>query len=64
MFASDASLARWVHTLRRKLSEAGGADCIRTSCGRGYQLSVEVRVPGEPPVSMRRPAVLELTPGP
>jgi DNA-binding winged helix-turn-helix (wHTH) protein len=63
VFASDTSLARCIHTLRRKLSEAGGGDCIRTSYGRGYQIAVEVRVPGEPPVSTRRPANLELTPG-
>ena len=62
LFASDASLARCIHTLRRKLAEAGGRDFIRTSYGRGYQLTVEVCVTGEPPVGTRRPSSLELTP--
>jgi DNA-binding winged helix-turn-helix (wHTH) protein len=37
--ASDASLARCVHTLRRRLVQAsGGIACIRTDYGRGYRL--------------------------
>jgi DNA-binding winged helix-turn-helix (wHTH) protein len=40
---SDASLARAIHTLRRKLVDGpGGVDCIRTTYGRGYQISVPV----------------------
>jgi len=56
--------ARCIHTLRRELAEAGGGDCIRTSGRRGYQLTVEVSLAGEPSASTRRPASLELTPGP
>jgi len=40
---SDASVARAVHTLRRKLGAAGRDDvCVRTSYARGYQLAVPV----------------------
>jgi DNA-binding winged helix-turn-helix (wHTH) protein len=41
---ADASLARAVHTLRRRLGCGRDGVCyIRTSYGRGYQLSVPVR---------------------
>jgi DNA-binding winged helix-turn-helix (wHTH) protein len=41
--ASDASLARCVHTLRRRLVQAsGGISCIRTDYGRGYRLELPV----------------------
>jgi DNA-binding winged helix-turn-helix (wHTH) protein len=41
---SDSSLARAVHTLRRRLGErACGPVLIKTSYGRGYQLAVPVR---------------------
>ena len=39
--ASDASLARCIHTLRRRLDSAGD-DCIGTIYGRGYRVTVPV----------------------
>jgi DNA-binding winged helix-turn-helix (wHTH) protein len=42
--ASDASLARCVHTLRRRLADASdGLACIGTDYARGYRLLLEVR---------------------
>ena len=41
---SDASLARAVHTLRRRLGDGRDGACyIRTSYGRGYMLALPVR---------------------